>query len=315
MNLKKSLFFHLWFIFYSTIAIVFFNLKTSFTKDEKYYLNFVDFQDLTQVWAKASYDGYHIFQPMWVFIHDKYFAFIPIVLFNLLITYFSLRMFIKNFEKGWAIFLLSFFPSCIYCATYLKEPFLFAVTLLTITFLIKGKTYIALAFSLLLANIRIYWTGILLLVTFFKNFNFRYLIIFSLLFIYFVYEYILYFLNLSQFVSSNLFDIPRVFLSPLPAISYEGDVNLYENAILYSLTFPIRFIITFLLPIVMIFDLVSKKNLSETLIADYIFQIGIIMLIISWISGLIGPRQIILGQSLIALALFSRININLKSIL
>jgi uncharacterized membrane protein len=98
-------------------------------------------------------------------------------------------------------------------------------------------------------------------------------------------------------------ELLRVFLVPLPALSFIGDVNLYENAILYSIIFPIKiFLCLLFLRYVINLFLGFKHNKDERLILFF----ALIILFSAAITSLVGPRQVILGQSLMALSIFGR---------
>lgn len=300
---KSDFFFFVWAIIYSIIAVYIFYSRQGFTKDELFYLGYVNSQNTSISYFLA--DSIHFLQPLLISIWVRFTNDLPIYLLNLPFFIFSCKFLLNSTRLNPIIFLIMLMPTAHYCGTYLREPILFSMIFLFMGCILRNYYKLAILAVLIIFPIRFYWAvaafGFL---AYTKNFRLlpHLLVLFSLLAIYFQ-DQILYVYSSLSLIQFNPMELLRVFLVPLPALSFIGDVNLYENAILFSIIFPIKiFLCLFFLLYVINLFLGSKHDKDERLILFF----ALIILFSTAITSLVGPRQVILGQSLMALSIFGR---------
>ena len=309
---RKSLWFWAWSITYSFISIYAYHSRPDVTKDERSYLIFVE--EGTNEIASILATSIHFIHPMVLFYWFEIFGQTPIYFLNLPIFLLSCRYFLKSTQLNSELFLIALLPTAFYAGTYLREPFLYSLILILIGSLLRNRMLIALLPSTILIGYRFYWAIISFVSLLFFGTRkstlilvVTYVAIFSTLFS----EFALYSINIARTINVNMTDIIRAIISPLPAIKYAGDVNLYENALLHTMIFPLKLIALFIFLTSCMRATRSPKKWSKD--QKMIFTMGLLLLASAILTSLVGPRQVILGQALFILSMTGKYNFRWRS--
>tara|TARA_A100001015_G_C14999242_1_gene717628 strand:+ start:288 stop:1139 length:852 start_codon:yes stop_codon:yes gene_type:complete len=272
------------------------------TKDETHYLFYVE-EGIGSM-ALIAADSAHFIHPLVLFYWFQAFDQTPIYFLTLPIFLLSCRYFLKSTKLNNELFLISLLPTAYYAGTYLREPFLFSAMFFLLGFLIRQHIMSALLLSTIMTGYRFYWAIIsyfsLLLFGSRKTAVFLALI-YIMLSVSILSNFAQYSISAVEKISLDIVDLLRVFIIPLPAFQFEGDVNLYENAVLYTMTFPLRVFTLCLFTITCTKVIFTPLRLGKD--QKLILIMGILILAGAFLTSLVGPRQVILGQSLLVLSL------------
>ena len=259
--------FKIWFILYSTIAIYIYNVRPGFTKDEAHYLQTIEGAS-TVIGLFGGTE--HFFNLIVLYGWSQLTNDAPIYLLNLSLIFFSCRYFIKSIHLNVTIFLFMLLPTAHYCATFLREPLLFSFVLFFLGSLLRKNRVQSLMLGFSIFPIRFYWSVVIVAyaLPFLKSrIALAIMFVFALSIIILYDNKIYYVLNSFSKINFDTSNLVRVFFTPLPTLFFDGDVNLYENAILYTLIFPIKLVTFFVLMHKVIrFIYVMKLRIDESFI-------------------------------------------------
>ena len=299
---RKDLNFMVWSLIYVIIGIYAYHSRTDITKDESKYLFYVEegIADISLILAESI----HFMHPLVLSYWFEFFGQTPIYFLNLTIFLLSCRYFLRSTDLNNELFLISLLPTAFYAGTYLRELFLFSLIFILVGLLLRNRILLALFPSMILTGYRFYWA----IIGFFsimiwggRKFGFVLMFLYLIIFMYIFSEFAAYSINAMRKINIDPVDILRVFAIPLPTLRFEGDVNLYENAILYSITFPLKVFALFLFFITCIKAIFSPLKLSRD--QKLILTIALLLLSSAFLTSLVGPRQVVLGQALLILSL------------
>ena len=219
-------------------------------------------------------------------------------------------------EENRLLFWLLVLASSHYSATYLREPLIFGITFVVFSFLIQRKFILALCLIAMLVFLRFYLAYCLFFLLcwfFFTDAFFAKSIkknkwIFSTITIIATVGVILRFNSLLIYFPVGLLstldpsEFVRATLSPLPALSHpKSGSGLYELALTQSVWFFFKlFILARLLLVVGSTGKISVNSFNLGVLLT-----GVLGLVIVTVGNSVGPRQIIIFQFFVYLALFS----------
>lgn len=300
---KRTAFFYLWILIYSSIAIYVFHTRQGFTKDELYYLEFADLEGFAFSYFLS--DSIHFVQPMVVSLWVRLTNDLPIYILNLPVFFLACKFLINSSKLRPTLFLIMLIPTAHYCGTYLREPLLFSMVFLFLGCVLRNYNRLSVLVALLIFPIRFYWSAAAIgFLTINKNIRLSpYFFLLAILLMIFFQGQLIYLWNSLMLIQLDLKEFVRVFFIPLPTFSFSADVNLYENAFLYSIIFPIKILLSLFFLYHIIMSLFGVKINREV---KLVLFFSIILLSTTAFTSLVGPRQVILGQSLLALAIFGK---------
>lgn len=285
-------------------------------KDELYYLTIGDNYFGLDLLGAAKSDSLNYMWPLalnffGVEEYNKYYRYLgPIVYVFALWGYVGKNQLIRLIA-----FIFSL-PVFWYFGTYLRDGFIFIFTLyllkladslvLTHGALNRKKLFLFVSFIFLISTLRFYYAFpflvmlLIILIEKWSGYKKIYVLIFMIAIFAIKSETLIYILNVLPEVSINPLDILRIFLNPLPALSFGESIDRYESAFLYNATFIFRLFNTFII-VPTLFCLLFRQRYRFKYQVHYLFLIILTMMIL--ISGNVGPRQSFM-VGLVAIVLF-----------
>lgn len=304
----KFLVFLYWLV-YLLIGVLFYYYKGIDIGDQKKIFDLVlSCKSYTSCFSLIMFQGYHILYPFYAYTIYILSGFEYIGLFNLFFFVIAANLYVKTLNQNAKIaFFLLIFPTCAYIFSYLREPIMFSLVLYFLVFIKNNKKAYAWSALAGLLFVRFYWAAVIVLRFGITRKNLLYFMVFTFL-VSSMFPSIFNYIYLSIYkINLSFIDSIRVFIIPLPSLSYGPEVDLVESAIIYSMTFVIK---SFCI-LILILQL-RNKSFWERCFSCWAFQVAVLLLFASFMASLIGPRQTVLGQALLYSAIinYSRIRIS-----